>query len=279
MAFPVCNSVSIELAYARLTYARGKDLISQAYACQPAGVIRTLGRLGTQARSPEIYRALVRTLDVNGPGAKLLRHSSDLPDELILGVSSIPAGLDMKPVLDLFRSGKIGFESVGFFTWTLTRLGALQGPQVVRAILSASKPMGMMWEVLQDFPFPDPPWPGDDLLRPVASRGDLQRVAADFKNCITTDHHQREAVLRVLNGGRYFYEWCGVKPALLEFARIGSVGWYLVQAKGRRNRDVPDQERDEILRRLSVAPSFCPTWNWYSHHDEEVIHLLGGLDH
>jgi hypothetical protein len=103
-------------------------------------------------------------------------------------------------------------------------------------------------------------------------------VAADFKNCMRTNHHQREAVHRVLNRGRYFYEWCGAEPALLEFARIGSVGWYLVQAKGRRNRTVQDQERDEILRRLSLAPSFCPTWNWYSHYDEDVIHLLGGLD-
>jgi hypothetical protein len=278
MAFHVRNPMTVELAYSRLTFAKGKDLILQAYACQPAGMIRTLGRLGTQARPPEIYRALVRALDMEGPGAKLLRHTSDLSDELILGVAALPAGLNVKPVLDLFKAGRIGFESIGFFTWTIARLEMLKGFRIVQSILSAPKPMEMMWMALQDFPFPRPPWPGDERLRPITTRLDLHRVAADFKNCLTTDQRQREAVLRVLNGSRYFYEWCGPEPALLEFCRIGPVGWYLVQARGRRNRNVPDQERDEILRRLSVAPSLCPTWNWYSHYDEDLTYLLAGLD-
>lgn len=278
MAFHVRNPMTVELAYSRLTYAKGKDLILQAYACQPAGFVRILGRLGTQARPPEVYRALVRALDADGPGAKLLRHSSELSDDLIVAVSSLPAGLNVKPVLDLFKAGKIGFESIGFFTWTLARLGALKGSRIVQTILSAPKPMEEMWEVIQGFPFPNPPWPGDDRLRPVTTRGDLKRIGTDFKNCLMTEHRQREAVLRVLNRGRYFYEWCGPEPALLEFARIGPVGWYLVQARGRKNRNVPDRERDDILRHLSVAPSFCPTWNWYTHYDEDLTYLLAGLD-
>lgn len=278
MAFRVRNPMTVELAYSRLTYAKGKDLIVQAYACQPAGIISTLGRLGTEARPPEIYRALVRALEMEGPSAKLLRHTSDLSDDLILGVAAIPVGLNVKPVLDLYKGGRIGFESIGFFTWAIARLAMLKGSRIAQSILSAPEPMKMMWEALQDFPFPEPPWPGDDHLRPITTRPDLQRVAAEFKNCLTTDRRQREAVLRVLNGGRYFYEWRGSEPALLEFCRIGPVGWYLVQARCRRNRNVPDHGRDEILRRLSVVSSFCPTWNWHNHDDEDLTCLLAGLD-
>jgi hypothetical protein len=62
IAVYVRSPMSVESAYARLTYAKGKNLILQAYACGPAGVMRILGRLGTQARPPEVYRALATAL-------------------------------------------------------------------------------------------------------------------------------------------------------------------------------------------------------------------------
>src|SRR5215217_7349580 len=44
----------IELIYSRLTYGKSRDLIAQAYACRPKGVLGVLGRFGSPARPPQI---------------------------------------------------------------------------------------------------------------------------------------------------------------------------------------------------------------------------------
>jgi hypothetical protein len=273
LAFRVNNRMSAELAYARLTYVKGRDLIDEAYACYPLGVMKALGRLGAAARSPRVYRALIQALCAEGAGAKLLWHSSHLSDEIILGVSLLPSGLKAQAVLDLFKEGKLGIEAVGFFTWTLARIDALKGSHVAQEILAAAKPLEALWEALADFPFPAPPWPGKDLLRPVTSRADLERIGSEFENCLSTSPQSRGAVQGVINGVTYFYEWRGQEHAVLEFCRVGSVGWFLREVRGPKNQFVSDQTRSEIRCLLSEAPTLCAVWDcdW----QYEVVPLLG----
>jgi hypothetical protein len=101
------NPISTELAYAQLTFGRSKDLIAQATGCQPAGLMRAFGRLGPRARPANVYRALAATLAADGPGATFIRHAKALPNDLILGVATLPPALEAKSVLRLLRKGRL----------------------------------------------------------------------------------------------------------------------------------------------------------------------------
>ena len=117
--FELVNALSCELAYRRLTDAKGKDLIQQAFGHVPNGISNILGRLGVQARLPTVYKGLVRILQTDGPGAKLLRHTAGPSDELILFLAELPSFLNVAPVLKLIKNNLVGIESIGLLSWSL----------------------------------------------------------------------------------------------------------------------------------------------------------------
>ncbi|WP_114189024.1 hypothetical protein [Microvirga aerophila] len=251
--------MSVDLTYTRLTSASGEDLITQAYGCQPAGIILALGKLGVAARPVDVYRALVRVLAAGGLAAKFIWHAQELPDEVIRGLASLPPNLRLKPVLDVLKAGVVGAESLCFFAGTVTRLEIVQGAHLAQTILAASKPLDALWDALQDLPFPEPPWPGNEYLLAVTSRSRLVEIAKQFQNCLSRHDRQLDAVMSVINGNRYFYE-LQEEPGLLEFVRIGSLGWYLREACGPKNHEISEETRGNVLRVLSQEPSFCAVW-------------------
>jgi len=259
--------MSVHLVYSRLTFARGDDLVEQAYGCKPAGIMQALGKFGVQARFYDVYRALVSVLAAGGPGAKFIQHAQELPDELIRGLSTLPLSLHTKPVLEILKRGYVTDESLYFFAGTLERLKALS-PQVVEAILADPKPLEAMWHALQDLPFPGPPWPDDEHLMAVTSRSRLLEIAREFQNCLWNTDSQLDAVMSVINGNRFFYE-VREEPALLEFIRIGSLGWYLRDFCGPRNKAVSERTREKVLHSLTQRPSFCAAWEprWHARYD------------
>jgi hypothetical protein len=272
------NPMSTELAHAQLTFGGSKDLIAQATGCQPAGLMRALGRLGPRARPANVYRALAVTLAADGPGATFIRHAEALPDDLILGVATLPPALEAKAVLRLLRKGRLPPHALGSFTWILERLGKLKGAAFAQAILSRPNPLDAIREAVLDLPFPDPPWPGTDCLLPITSREELKRAGDEFENCLRGFHRERQSVLSVINGVEYVYEWRGPEPVLLLFQRIGSIGWFLKEARGRKNAEVSGSTRDRILRCLASTPTLCPVWDlgeevWQSggFYQEQVI--------
>jgi len=46
--------VSCQRLYRQFKRARGKDLVAQAFGCRPLGLLSALGRLGAEARAPEV---------------------------------------------------------------------------------------------------------------------------------------------------------------------------------------------------------------------------------
>jgi hypothetical protein len=265
VGYQLQSPLSAELAYRRLTFARGKHLLAEAYGSAPNGAMRALGRLGATARDPRVYQALVGVLAAGGGGAKFLRHSRELRDDVVLGLAKLPPGLPERFVLDMVRGRRVAADVFGLFAWTVRRLGELAGAETAEAILAAPNPVFAMWRAIEDLPFPAPPWPGDDRLRPIVSNAELRVVAKEFQNCLTDPRQQHLAVMAVLNGSRFYYEWQGDGGALLQCGRIGPVGWYVEEGKGRKNRDVPLATREDILRRLSQVPPFCPVWSsdWF----------------
>ncbi len=268
------NAASAELAYKHLTFSRSKDLIAEGFGETPNGVVRALGQLGAKARSPQIYRALIRIMSQGGVGAKYFRHASELPDELIKGVDTLPPGVEAKSSVALFKEGRVPGQLLGYFTWTLGRLKPFYNAEAADRIISAAKPLEALRSAILALPFPEPPSPGSSLLQPVRSYEELHRVASTFRNCLANPTRAERAVVRVLNGYGYFYHWVGDEPALLCFQQLGRLGWYLREVRGPRNSPVSDRVRDEIVRHLTELPPLCPVWapEWAMLPDLELFH-------
>lgn len=277
MVFAASNCMSTDLAYGRLTFLKGRDLTIEAYGHQPPGLAKALSRLGAEARTPEFYRALVRALSTNGAGAKFLQHTPDLSDDLVLALSALPARLITKGFVKLLTRSQVAPEALGFFTWTLSRLETLLGPDVSHTVLKAPNPLEALWAAVLNLPFPKPPWSGTDGLTPITSKAELQDIAQKFENCLFDTFQHRYTVMEILNDKSYFFIKSGEEPVLLEFHRFGEIGWYLQQARGPKNRIISQSLRDEIMNALENVPIFCPIWKigpvYYTGED-----LLRGLE-
>src|SRR3954453_6630326 len=116
---------------------------------------------------------------------------------------------------------------------------ATQGPGGVRERVDVDGPDERRGAAL-DGEFPPPPWPGTNLLRPITSRAQLQRIGAELRNCLETPTWLTRSVLKVLNGTDYFYERRGDPAAVLRFVRVQDVGWYLEQIEGFGGEAVSD---------------------------------------
>ena len=218
--------------YDRLTYAPGKELAAQAYGDCPPGLLRCLGRLGAEPRSGYTYRALVQVLQRGGPCAKALVHSTEIPDELIHAFATLPAGMASKRTIGLVMRGQLSAGDLATFGWTVSRIRQLRDRAAYESVLRSTDPMNAVVQLLTDGEFPPPPWPGTNLLRPITSRAQLQRIGAELRNCLETPAWLTRSVLKVLNGTDYFYEWRGDPAAVLRFVRVQDVGWYLEQIEG-----------------------------------------------
>ncbi|MBA3517723.1 MAG: hypothetical protein H0T75_08810 [Rhizobiales bacterium] len=151
--------------------------MAQAFGVQPPGMRGVLGRLGAEARRPQIYRALVGLMADGGDGAKFLSHGGALPDNLILTAAALPPPLRSKRVLKevLFHPGAP--ERAAAFAWSVKRLEALEGPHTVAAVLKDAKPLRALDRWQKALPFPTPPWPGGKFaprlhsVRPLRQSG------------------------------------------------------------------------------------------------------------
>ena len=243
--------------YDRLTYAPGKELAAQAYGDCPPGLLRCLGRLGAEPRSGYTYRALVQVLQRGGPCAKALVHSTEIPDELIHAFATLPAGMASKRTIGLVMRGQLSAGDLATFGWTVSRIRQLRDREAYESVLTSTDPMNAVVQLLTDGEFPPPPWPGTNLLRPITSRAQLQRIGAELRNCLETPAWLTRSVLKVLNGTDYFYEWRGDRAAVLRFVRVQDVGWYLEQIEGVDGGGVSEKTQQQVTEACSRSPVMC----------------------
>ncbi|SFD04560.1 hypothetical protein [Devosia psychrophila] len=253
------NRSSMALAHKLLTYTRGRDLIFHAYGIVPQGVMRALAKLGAVARSADVYKCLIKVLLANDKAvAKLMHHVPRIEDETIRGLAMLPPGMTTKSTLDLFRSGRVPGQALGYFCWTLRRLEQLAGAEVIAQILQAPVPLVEMRRVVLAMAFPEAPWPGTTELKPLRSESALYEAAAMFNNCLTGSRVRSDAVLKVLSGRCYFYLWEGEERALLRFEPLGTVGWYLEEIRGVQNRSLSPKTSAEIASTLTESAILAP---------------------
>src|SRR5829696_1532299 len=183
-------------------------------------------------------------------------HCRHLHDSLH-ALAILPPALNTKPLIKLLDREKIAPGDLAAFAWTATRIGQEKGPEVYRSLISAKKPIDALVEVLVGAEFPQPPFPGTELLHLVTSRVQLQRIGEEFNNCLRHRYWASRAILKVINGARYFYEWRGDQPALLSFVRLQNVGWFLDEVEAANQDAVSENTRREIMWAFSGAADLC----------------------
>ena len=184
-------------------------------------------------------------------------HSPQLSDELIHAFTTLPTGLASKRAIRLVVRGQISPVDLATFGWTLSRIKQLREKEAYERVLRSTDPLDAIVQLLLNFPFPAPPWPGTDLLKPVTSRTALHRIGVELKNCLSAPRWLAQAVLKVLNGTVYFYEWGGEQRALLQFVRLQDIGWYLEQIESVDGEDISEMSQKAVIETCLGSPVMC----------------------
>jgi hypothetical protein len=264
LASPACafqpDNSNNDRLYQKLTYWRAGDLIIQAYACRPRGIVHALGRLGPTARTPFIYPLLIEVLNRDNAAAKAILHATELPDELIETMAALPSGATSRTIETLVGTlSNDPPESLALFIWTLGRLQKVWPGTDVDRLLAADRPLKLLQSLLCQRAFPAAPWDGDARLSPITCGTELISAGLRFRNCLGHRRHGGSEILKVLNGAKYFYQWKGHEPALIELQRFADVGWYVGTAVGKDNSTLTRESRLAIAQSFSSAADICPS--------------------
>ena len=82
--------------------------------------------------------------------------------------------------------------------------------------------------------FPSPPFPGNGLLRPLASISAIRREAQVMRNCLG----ETTMLKSVFDGRSYFYQWLGEERATVAMVDAGDGIWRLADHRGFRDKTV-----------------------------------------
>jgi len=126
-----------------------------------------------------------------------------------------------------------------------------------KAMARSHNPVDYILGLIRHISFPHPPFQTSDPFIPVTSADELAGAGRSFKNCLADRDVLTGAILAVLSGRRYFYRWQGERPALLAFDQVGSFGWTISEASGRRNAHLSPHLLLEITKSLENEPSVC----------------------
>jgi hypothetical protein len=129
--------------------------------------------------------------------------------------------------------------------------------------------------ILRSRPFPLPPIPGDDLLRPIRDGDDLAREGRDLSHCVANYGSE------VRSGQSYFYRWLGAERATVELSLGEDFRWRLTEALGPENIEVSKATWDRIealvAAQVAARPLLLETYvaGGMYHDAEEALPGLG----
>jgi hypothetical protein len=250
------ESCDAAFIYERFKTWKGKNLIVQAFGCKPRGFIQVLGRLGPLPRSPEIYRSLLSIMELEGCAAKLLMHSKHPSDTIIVTLERLPKTIGWKTLRALYPLFDDVPEDLALFLWNIERAELLWPQFDKMKILRSPKPIAAFRRFLETLDFPEPPWRGTDILRPIRSGTELAAVAVKFANCLA-DRYDNFELYSILNNTSYFYEWHGNENALIELIRFNAVGWFARTALGIANQSLSQRTLSDIVAEFEEVDCIC----------------------
>lgn len=241
-----------------LTRSKSRDIISDAFGRCPNGYVSGLKRLGPVARSGDFYRSLFHVLARGGALAQCVHRMRTISDEDVASLSSLPDGIISDRMIALFQKAKLPTFTWSEVLWLASRIVDVDELAPARKAMSRThNPVDYILGLVRQLPFPQPPFEARDQLVPVTSGDELAGAARSFRNCLADREVLTGAILAVLSGRRYFFRWQGERSALLAFDQVGSFGWTVSEASGRRNERLSSHLLLEITKSLEGEPSVC----------------------
>jgi hypothetical protein len=191
-----------------------------------------LVRLGGYLRMPRAANVLAHAKYIS---PAILNAMWELPDWICLS--------NLLPILE--KPEAVAAIKVTFRThlWDLSedlRRGVVESLSHVKSLAELEARL-QVWRgrLLEREPFPKPPIPGNDHLKPLTSAAEMRREAREMRSCI------HKLISEVFGGVVYFYSWKGSERAtVLVIHSLGKLKF--LEVKGRNNAEVTPDTMSEI---------------------------------
>ncbi|TIV19501.1 MAG: hypothetical protein E5V95_08460 [Mesorhizobium sp.] len=257
LAFPGAATNDVTETYRFLTFAKSRQILTDAFGSCPAGMVSALGKFGPFARPKHAYSALYKMLTAGGPLANHACQSAKInDDDLVVMASAVGLPAPERVIRALLKCN-IPARAMVELLWAVSRLTPEHDErQLVQCVVQGRQPEAILAKLLSLTPFPEPPFERAGLLVPITTADQLRKIGQRLNNCLRKPGEElAAAVASVLSGQRYFYSWEGENPALLAFARCGSAGWILAEHSGPANSRVADAVIEQVEDMLADIPN------------------------
>lgn len=231
---------------ARLIRTTTKKALLKAWlpSC-PAAILTVLPKLPDKPLACEAeYRRLIRAL-ANKKQRKYLTHLERVRPfdvQLLDRVEILPARFGLAAA----HCGDVeDYEQLCVFVECAKRLNLKITEPESDAVAKEAESLKCLWRYLArqvaEMPFPPPPWEGNDNMRPLRSRREMEEASERFDNCAT--HYLFEVV-----AGRSYLYVCERPQAMVEIVSDVFFGWMVNRIEGPNGKPVLDSDALDIKR-------------------------------
>jgi hypothetical protein len=219
-----------------------KTAIRELAPGAPPGLARALGRIGETAWTAQDYGLLLQRL-ADERTAKVLRHAPAIGAPHVRALSALPPALVEAGGAILRLSEDQCVLLAECYAGIERRDGARLAAEVGARWAQAPSAACVFKRVAHDLtpPAADPPHPGTERLRPIATREALADAAQRYRNCLEG---------RALDGWNHYYEWVGPPGAVVAIGRDHLFGWRLEEALGEGNTPIDEAQRPALEAEL-----------------------------
>jgi len=243
------SDVSPDLALTLLQAPR-KMVLNLSVGHRPVGIDRVLHQLPLKVLPADTYRKLVELLN-DSVTAKFLHHRRSIDEQIVAGLSTLPAALrrpailamfDRIPGMELFVEGLrclADRASLPFMALTM-EVGSLTQTDQVAAKIK---------QIVDSLPLIDTLPPAKvGRYRRIDQIAEIQTLAKVWQNCLAN------YVSNVSTGTCAIYRTDPPdQPAACFVYRQWRLGWFLQQAKGPRNIDLPPDHLAQTYMAFAAA--------------------------
>jgi len=242
------SEARISLMESMMHERRGELLgrLSDGFTWREAG-LKALAKLNTTDCWRSDYLKLAGYFRQDST-AWVLARASYLSPRILGALWRLPDWICLPNLLVLFEDSEAVSairRTFGSRLWDLSRhlqRGVIESLRTVKSMLVLQRRLQRWRErLLAREPFPKPPIPGDDRLRPMLSASEMQSEAREMRSCV------HKLIVEVFRGEGtvYFYSWNGSERATVLVIHDPN-GVTHLEIKGTRNSDVSAATISEI---------------------------------
>lgn len=221
------------------------------------GLERALTRLGDTAWPGESYRRLLDLL-ADPQAAKVLRHAEAIDPAVVGRLGLLPAAMGRSLALALLVTD----DAARAVSEAADAIACRSGGAVAEAATlrwSELETEAALFEAVREDLYPEPPpppFPGNERLKPLATKAAMREAAKRYDNCLAT------RVTNAVSGFSAFYEWTGGDGAVVEIGRDAIFGWRLEEARGPKNAVLDKDTRAELVGDLTAMGVYVGRSGW-----------------